>query len=253
MLILCQSRPQVRLIVAAVASALLGAGCGKGKAAKDEEPFSLAEARVQVFPEKGPGFDRTFPIDSPEKIGDLAALDLPELDHVTGRMVVSFSFEVEGIRTPGMRMETSLVDGLVHGQGRNYGFFKGRWCLLGELNYEHGVKQGPFVVYHPATGAKAGEGTLVNGRREGGATWYNLNGDIIARTHYADGVLDGLSEVYNPAGEVIASGTYEHGALVSGTFVDDLDAYLLANIENRAVEPTIVTVPARTTDDTLTP
>ena len=80
------------------------------------------------------------------------------------------------------------------------------------------------------------------GTKNGEFSSFYPNGSCAIRMHYDHDQLEGLCEVYDNSGAPVASGTYQKGSPVSGTFVDDFRSFIRESIDNRPISVRIVTV-----------
>jgi hypothetical protein len=233
-----------RLQAAAVLGALLlVTGC-RDRSPAPTEKVVHCDVHVQITPETGELIDRTF---SSEDQDALAALDA-EIGDVTGTMVatikvrhpdIDVAFEIQ-IRVP-------VVHGKPEGRALSFSLLEDRWHLMSECVYHEGIQNGPFVMYSLRTGTKFGEGYLKDGKHNGDHTYYYPSGAVLARTRYEDGSFDGRCEIFSEAGDVLASGTYRTGEPEEGTFVEDLNAYLLACYEGRQPELNLISKAGKST------
>jgi antitoxin component YwqK of YwqJK toxin-antitoxin module len=133
-------------------------------------------------------------------------------------------------------MHGHAINGLIDGALVEYVIVNENRMLSGEFSYSNGVRSGSQTAYFPLQGKVWLEGTITEGKWDGLWKCYYLDGKTAAILQYTCGILEGRNEIYSHGGELIASGRYENGMLVSGAFVENLGEFLSSVYTSSPIE-----------------
>jgi hypothetical protein len=201
------------------------------------KPAVRVESRVRLIMDDGRTIEKPISLESESGVESLRQL----VGAATGRFVLTittrrtndkFDQEIEG------RLEKGILEGPVD----TYLVLGTKRQLVSEETYRADVRQGAFVSYYPITGSVQMRGSFDAGAKNGDFLSFYPNRASAVRMHYDHDQLDGRCEVYDNSGAIIASGLYKKGAPASGTFVEDLNSFLMQSIDDRPITVRIATV-----------
>lgn len=201
------------------------------------KPAPGVDSHVRLITDDGRTIEKPISLENQSGVESLRQL----VGAVSGRFVLTITTRRTN-DTFDQQIEGRLEKGILQGKVSTYLVLGDKRQLVSEETYSADVRQGPFVSYYPKTGQVQTRAGFDAGTKNGEFLSFYPNGKCAVKMHYDHDQLEGLCEIYDSSGALIASGTYQKDAPASGTFVEDLRSFMMESIDNRPITVRIVTV-----------
>lgn len=203
------------------------------------------DSRVRLITDDGRTIEKPISLENQSGVESLRQL----VGTVSGRFVLTITTRRTN-DTFDQQIEGRLEKGILQGKVSTYLVIGDKRQLVSEETYGADVRQGPYVSYYPKTGQVQTRASFDAGKKDGEFLSFYPNGNCAVRMHYNHDQLEGLCEIYDKSGALIASGTYQKDTPASGTFVEDLRSFIMESVDSRPITVRIATVrePGKSTE-----
>ncbi|MBI1904326.1 MAG: hypothetical protein HYS13_24795 [Planctomycetia bacterium] len=77
-----------------------------------------------------------------------------------------------------------------------------------QVEYRDGKQHGTYTRWHTGSLQKSEEGQFAGGKPFGQWTWWNANGNVVAKCNYKDGKIDGAKKFWNDKSNLVREEVY---------------------------------------------